>query len=365
MIRGINSRIHRCFLKPQYPTFLLVSVTERCNCRCKMCHIWRKKDVRDISLQDYRKIFSDPLWKELKILSLTGGEPFLRNDLKDIMLSAAEIFPRLERISMPTNGVLSDRTARVVKETLEQLPKNIDVKVGVSLDGPEELHDEMRGVPGGFQKALRTVEQLSEICDENFEVGILSLIMPENVSLLKEAHRIFRQYTDKITYTLITESEFFGNEAEESPLYSGEDIQKILDFINHILIPQYPEKAYIYAKYRDHLIMKRRTYPCLAGFRSAYLDPEGNLLPCHYAGKKFAMGNFFEEKQSLEKSWFSSQALKVRKKLENNPYCRSCSNNCDTRNIVQEDFWNFFGFLITHPSIPVKALMRNNKNNRG
>jgi MoaA/NifB/PqqE/SkfB family radical SAM enzyme len=297
----------------------------------------------------------------VRILSLTGGEPFLRKDLKDIILSAAKHLPCLERISVPTNGLLTFAILETTKNILAELPPRIFFKIGISLDGPREIHDRMRGVPGAFEKAAETLRQLQNLPHPNFEVGILALFTEENADLLPECSRIFASFTDQITWTLSTESEFFQNVEKGRSSYSGEAEEKILSFLDRVLIPGSPEKAYLYSKYRDHLLKKRRTYPCLAGYRSAYVDTRGNLLPCHYLNEGFAVANALFSTDTLEKAWFSRDARMIRSRLVNNVYCTNCSNNCDFRNLIQEDFWNFFWYLVTHPVIPIKVLFKRRK----
>lgn len=361
MLKGILFRIRRTLVRGDHPTFLLLNVTDRCNCRCTMCQIWRKAEKSEMTLEEYERLFQDPIWRRVRILSLTGGEPFLRKDLKDIILSAAKHLPRLERISLPTNGLLTSAILETTRNILAELPSHIFLKIGISLDGPREIHDRMRGVPGAFEKAVETLRQLQKLHDPRSELGLLSLFTEENADLLPECHQIFTSLTNQVTWTLATESEFFQNVQKGRSSYSDKTKEKILSFLDHILIPFSPEKAYLYSKYKDHLLKKRRTYPCLAGYRSAYVDTRGNLLLCHYLNDSFSLGNFQSAKESLEAAWFSKDARLIRSRLVSNVYCTNCSNNCDFRNLVQEDFWNFFWYLVTHPVIPIKVLFKRRK----
>ncbi|MBN1901700.1 radical SAM protein [Candidatus Sumerlaeota bacterium] len=357
-VKGVISRFHKFIHHGQYPTFLLLNITERCNCRCSMCQIWKKKDLKELSFEDFDRLFQDPLWKDLRILSLTGGEPFLRKDLKDILSSASRRLTNLRRISIPSNGILTSAIVETTKQILSVIPQTIDFKIGISIDGDEVVHDRMRGVPGAYQKAVETIRRLRSLSSPHFEVGVLSLITEQNVNRLTDIHHLLRALTPSMTWTLATESDFFDNQNKEMIPRSPQTTKKIIDFINRILIPCFPEKAYLYSKYKDHLIKKRRTYPCMAGYRSAYIDVEGNLLPCHYVEKQFCFGNFPESGESLEKIWFSKKANDIRKRLQNHNYCRNCSNNCDFRNMIQEDFWNFLFYILSHPMTILKALLR-------
>jgi len=361
MARGSLLRFHKAFLTGDYPTFLLLEVTERCNCRCTMCRIWAKKNPVEPSLSDYERLFRDPLWRSLRILSLTGGEPFLRNDLKDLLILASQLIPRLERISLPSNGLLSERIEETTRGVISSLPKHISFKIGISLDGQEKIHDTLRGVPSAFSKAVETIKRLKSIKEPNFSVGILSLITPENAPYLENAHSFYTSLTDQVTYTLLTQAEFFGNLEKNNFRFSPEATEYIRRFIEKTLIPECPEKAYLYSRYCNHLVKNRRTYPCLAGYLSAYVDVKGNLLPCHYVGEDFTFANFLTCETTLEKEWFSPRARTIRRRLRRHSYCLNCSNNCDFRNLVREDFWNFFGYLVSHPGIPASALFHNKK----
>lgn len=356
MAKGMRSRFNRALLRGQYPTFLLLEITERCNCRCRMCHIWEKKESLELSIKDYEHLFRDPLWRNLRILSLTGGEPFLRRDLADIILLATKCLPRLERISFPSNGILTKHIVDTVRSILASLPSHIAFKIGISIDGIQEIHDQMRGVPGSFDKATETVRQLKSLNSPNFSVGILSLITLETIPHLQKAHDVFKSLTTEITYTIATQSPFFGNLESGIAPFSPEEKTALFRFINETLIPEFPEKAYLYDKYKDHISKDKRTYPCLAGYLSAYIDVNGNLFPCHYVGEDFAIAKRSDADETLEQAWFSQKGRAMRQRLKNYSYCRNCSNNCDSRNLIREDFWDFFFYLLSHPAIPLKAL---------
>jgi len=197
-LRGIVSRFYRALSNGQYPTFLLLNVTERCNCRCTMCHIWEKKQTVELSLEDLIRLFHDPLLNKINHLSLTGGEPFLRRDLKDIIIQASKSLPRLKRISFPSNGLLPSLIESVTINTLEELPDHITLKIGISLDGPREIHNQMRGVTGAFEKAVESVKRLGSLNRPNFEVGILALVSRENLSCLPETHELLSSLCPRI-----------------------------------------------------------------------------------------------------------------------------------------------------------------------
>jgi Fe-coproporphyrin III synthase len=118
----------------------------RCNCRCVMCDIWRIRQVREIlpsDLENHRDSF-----RALRIrwVVLSGGEPLLHSDL-----GALGRFFHEEgiRVTLLTAGLVLERHARVVAENVDDII--------VSLDGPPEVHDSIRGVPRAYERLARGI----------------------------------------------------------------------------------------------------------------------------------------------------------------------------------------------------------------
>ncbi len=88
------------------PFSLVVSVSFRCNSRCKTCGVWRRSG-EEMSAQEWRQVFAR-LGHAPFYLTFTGGEPFLRADLADLVIAGAELC-RPGVITIPTNGLLTDR----------------------------------------------------------------------------------------------------------------------------------------------------------------------------------------------------------------------------------------------------------------
>ena len=144
------------------PVTLIFFVTSRCNLRCGHCFYWQelnKATEEVLSLHEIRKIarsFDYPL-----SLSLTGGEPFLRKDLKEIIYAFHEGCGTKE-VGIATNGTLEAVTLETVHRVLlEGFLSSLSVQV--SLDGLEKTHDAIRGVKGSFEKTLNTLKALNAL----------------------------------------------------------------------------------------------------------------------------------------------------------------------------------------------------------
>ena len=140
----------------QTPVTLIFFVTSRCNLRCSHCFYWQELNTasdKELSIDEIRKIARS--FKHPVSLSLTGGEPFLRKDLKEIIEAFHEGCGTKE-VGIATNGTLTENTVETIRSILEAGNLS-NLSVQVSLDGLEQTHDAIRGVKGSFQKAMATI----------------------------------------------------------------------------------------------------------------------------------------------------------------------------------------------------------------
>ena len=109
-----------------FPLNLTVSVSYRCNSRCKTCNVYERK-VKEFSLEEFDRAFqsigSAPYW-----VTISGGEPFLRNDLPGIVESAVE-YLKPSIIHLPTNAIATDRILSHTEKILEML-KDRELNIG-------------------------------------------------------------------------------------------------------------------------------------------------------------------------------------------------------------------------------------------
>ncbi|MBN2499086.1 MAG: radical SAM protein [Deltaproteobacteria bacterium] len=153
-------------------------VTSRCNARCKTCfYVGENAKGEDLSLEQIRRISEtgpafDKLW-------LSGGEPFLREDLVEII----ETFHRnnaVKSINLPTNGLLGGRVEEVIARLLDSCPE-LNILLNFSVDGLGETHDRVRGVPGNFQKVMASIARIEERFGRHpkLHVNIATVVTPD------------------------------------------------------------------------------------------------------------------------------------------------------------------------------------------
>ncbi len=156
---GLRYRCLRLAGRPGRPQAVSLEVTHRCVCRCVMCNIWKiPTSVPDLSLEQWNGLLSSPLLADLRELDITGGEPFLRDDLVSLVGEVCRLkaghLGRLRSIAITTNGVLCDRVVDTVEDMLAPMERaGLDLVVVCALDAVGESHDLIRSRPRhkGFQ----------------------------------------------------------------------------------------------------------------------------------------------------------------------------------------------------------------------
>ncbi|MDX2154637.1 MAG: radical SAM protein [Bryobacteraceae bacterium] len=146
-------------VRPRRFRSLFLFVTSRCNSLCRTCFYFDKLNSRDdLTFDQIRRVSEtappfEKLW-------LSGGEPFLREELADVVA----LFARnngVRNVNLPTNGLLPEKIFRAVDRMLELAP-DVSIDLNFSLDGLANTHDAIRGVPNNFARTLATIEAAEE-----------------------------------------------------------------------------------------------------------------------------------------------------------------------------------------------------------
>ncbi|TMB02606.1 MAG: radical SAM protein, partial [Deltaproteobacteria bacterium] len=147
----------------QLPVYLVYFITDACNAKCKHCLLadgahpgWEEPSMtyrkQELSLEEIDKVTASMGKGSLMFLLPTGGEPFLRKDIGEIV----KIFHKntgVRNVGIPTNGSTTARTVSIVKDLCETCP-DLDLHIDVSIDGVGALHDEIRVFPGLFKRTV-------------------------------------------------------------------------------------------------------------------------------------------------------------------------------------------------------------------
>lgn len=140
--------IHRIDSLP----ILVLFPHSRCNCRCLMCDIWKIRQVREITAADLEPHLESLRALQVRWVVFSGGEPLMHSDLATL---AGPLRAEGIRLTLLTSGLLLERHAPLVADCFDD--------VIVSLDGPPETHDQIRGVPRAFDRLAQGVKSLRRL----------------------------------------------------------------------------------------------------------------------------------------------------------------------------------------------------------
>lgn len=310
------------------PVVLIFFVTSRCNLRCSHCFYWQELNTaanEELSIDEIRKIarsFEHPV-----SLSLTGGEPFLRNDLKEIIEAFHEGCGTRE-VGIATNGTLEASIVETVHSVLgEGLLSNLSVQV--SLDGLEKTHDAIRGIKGSFEKAMSTLKALKKIRQHypGFYLKIAFSIQKRNVSEIKEFVEYLLPLNIPLRFNIVRGGSFgvfnlpksassgFDPRDETGAFLSLDEIKKIYAWLKNRsgksschFWPARQQK--IWELSIKMLEDSRSEMPCYANAIESVLYAKGDVAFCELS-KTYA--NIREYDHDFRKIWKSEEADKMRK----------------------------------------------------
>ncbi|MFH2138182.1 MAG: radical SAM protein [Candidatus Omnitrophota bacterium] len=316
----------RLFNRPRkLPLNLTLSVSYKCNSRCQTCNIYNK-DCEEFSSPEWEKLFKK-IGNTVVWATISGGEPFLRKDVEEIVYSLYDnCSPAI--INIPTNGLLVDKIPELVRNIAKYCKKS-QIVINVSIDDIGGKHDIIRGIPGSYEKAVKTFTELKKMDLPNLSVGIHTVISRFNVLRIPE---IYNHLSTLNPDSYITE---IAEEREElgtmglgiTPDY--EDYVKAVDFLIHRLkTGNFSKVGKITRAFRIeyYQIVKRilressQVIPCFAGFASAQIAPNGDVWMCCITAKP--IGNLRAVDYDFKRIWFSEKADKARQGIKNREcYC--------------------------------------------
>jgi MoaA/NifB/PqqE/SkfB family radical SAM enzyme len=300
------------------PFSLVISVCYRCNSRCRTCNVW-KKDAEELSLDEWDRVFSR-IGRTPYYVTFTGGEPFLRHDLVDLIASANR-HCRPSVITLPTNGLLSDLIPAKIEEILRRAP-GTKLGVNLSLDGTGQQHDAIRGVPGNYERALKTYRALKAIDHPNLALSVHTVISRFNVD---DVPAIYEELVKLEPDSYITEIAEARVELDTVGLDIAPELQKYeaaVDFLAGQLkrhkfggISKLTQS--FRSRYYDLAIRtlreQRQVIPCYAGWASGHISPDGDVWTCCIRGEP--VGNLRESGYDLRPIWFGAHADRLRRQI--------------------------------------------------
>ena len=295
--------------KTPNPTDASIILTYRCPMRCQMCNIWKYPTNRSEEIQA-KDLTSLP---KLKFINLTGGEPFIREDLDTIV---EECYNHTDRIVISTSGWFEDRVIELAK-------KFPNIGIRISIEGLSEKNDELRGHDGGFDKGLRTLLSLKKmgVKDIGFGCTVSNHNSKDMLSLYQLSLSMGMEFATAAfhnSYYFHKEDNLISNKEEVC-----NDFRQLIEWQLEENNPKSWFRAWFNMGLINYIEGGRRMLPCEAGSANFFIDPWGEVYPCNGMEDKFwklSMGNIHQH--TFNEIWESEQATIVREKV------RNCPKNC-------------------------------------
>lgn len=293
-----------------FATDISIITTYRCPMQCKMCDIWNNptEKSKEITPEELK------ILPKVKFINITGGEPFIREDLDKIVEIA---FSKSPRVVISTSGWFEDRVITLAKK----FPK---IGIRISIEGLSCKNDELRGRQGGFDKGLRTLLMLKEMGVK--DIGFGCTVSNNNSEDMLSLYRLSKSLGMEFATAAFHNSYYFHK--TDNIITNKETVCSNFTKLIEMQMKENHPKSWFRAFFNMGLINyiegNRRMLPCEAGLINFFIDPYGEVYPCNGLEKKYweeSMGNIRNVTSFME-IWESPQAEKVRNLV------RKCPKNC-------------------------------------
>ncbi|REJ78253.1 MAG: radical SAM protein [Acidobacteria bacterium] len=301
--------------KKQTPPFMIVFINSICNLTCEHCFYWQNLNKRDdLTFEEFEKLSLE--LGEFENLNLSGGEPFIRKDFAEV----CELFIKnngVKNIYVPTNGYFTDRTEKALRKVLEHESLELFV-CELSLDGMPEYHNEFRGNPRSFEKAMETYEMLAELQKEHPKLRIHAntVAMSENMDEAWQLTEYLFNNCPKMEHHNLA----IIRGDRKNPSLQGPQLEKYKELYRHVSevwsdrekgrFGSSVEPMLQWAKVKT-IEAETQFVPCKAGILTGVVYANGDVSVCE---EHLPLGNLREK--SFFEIWDSEEAQKLRAKIK-------------------------------------------------
>jgi len=299
----------------QKPTSAIVAVLDICDSKCVMCNIWKDGRGGEVPASYFEK-----LPEELKSVNITGGEPFLRRDLPEV-IGIIKKRCHNPRIVISSNGFQTDLIIKQMK-AIQEVSDRVGIRI--SLDGVGEMHDKVRGVEGVFEKCMTTLKALKAlpVPDLGVSFTIVSNDQADNSSDIINTYNLSRDLGIEFTMTIAVNSGFYFKTSSNKPMLDPKEIKKQLTYIATEEIKQFHPKRLMRAYYAkglyDYILGERVLYDCKAASSFFFSSAHGEIYPCPFLSEH--CGDLKDG--SFDDVWESDKIERVRE------IAKDCPSKC-------------------------------------
>ncbi|MCW4035513.1 MAG: radical SAM protein [Candidatus Bathyarchaeota archaeon] len=309
----VRSRLHS-FLNenPVHPMFVHYECTYRCNMKCVFCNIWRKKDLaKEATTQEIKHRLVEAYDLGGSVVSFTGGEPLLRNDLGELLkFSSKEIGVFT---GLVTNAILLDKKIDDISKHTDALAVSFDVN-------HKQTFNQTRGVDA-FDTVKKNIQNARKL---GVEMDLLSVITKET----------FGHIDDTIEFAKSLELPIHFSAVDNVPreFVDVTDAQDMKMDANSIILQKLREEKKQYKKIHfesDYFKFQsmggfNNVIKCSSAATTVAIKPDGAVaLPCPF----FTLMEIKKD-EKLKDAFKTQKAKTIIKECGSWDFCKDCSINC-------------------------------------
>ncbi len=326
---GLARRALAVRLGSRLPFKVIWALTDRCDCRCQACSIWAQRKGREVTPEEVGRVLAQAPY--VRWVNLTGGEPFLRDDLEQVVEAVVRALPRLALLDFPTTG---QRTERIVEGVRRIAALGVPrFFLTLSLEGPPELHDRLRGRPGAFENLCRTWAAVRGLAGVRAYLGLT--LSDANAHAVDEALAAVAArvpgtgWRDLHLNVFTRSAHYYRNEAAglgPPAAGPGSAVRRLLARrTGRLSAVDWIERAYL-ERVERHLRTGRSPEPCLSGRASVFLAADGSVYPCTVYDRR--LGNVLE--RPLHEVLAGATAADARRVIRRDA-CPGCWSPCEAQ----------------------------------
>ncbi len=313
------------------PRYLIYNPTLRCDLACRHCGIWEAEKQKELAPVDLKKIIQRKFFRKIDTAWLTGGEPSMRKDLKELAAVFRDSLPGMRVLGIASNGFATERILARLEEILSELdPTRQGLFVHLSLDGIGEVEDRIRGRVGAFAALSETVKGINGLKKRyparKIELGFNCVIQKQNVDQLEEIRKFAQDQGSSLTFNMVEiTDQYYCNQdrAGELALDQAEKEQVII-FLKRLIPQSGAALSYQYRRMLAVLSGQKRDRRCLSLYSTLAIDADGSWIPCPLCSE-WKRVNFISDPPEI--FWKSKEAMELRQRVERE-LCPECMLSC-------------------------------------
>ncbi len=330
---------------------IILAVTYQCNAHCQFCHIWQNKERFSLLASDYIN-----LPQNIRNINLSGGEPFLRNDLPNIVRIIARKCPKA-KIIISTNGFLPSTIKRQMQEIIKF---KRDIGIAVSLDGFGKVHENLRGFPGGFSLVLESIRLLKNLNIKSLKIAFT--LNDKNINQLKRVYQLSKELDVEFSLAVCHDSSHYFKKQNNGIINTKYAVNQINWLIEKEL-KSFSPKKWLRAYFAHALILflkkKKRVLRDYSGLNSLFIDPFGNIYPSDVWDLK--IGNLSEIKNWRSFALETKEIILAKDRERPNSWMICTAREAMRKHWLKVGWW----IIKRKLSLPIECYLETKRNSSG